>query len=179
MPNLRQLTAEQAALREIVEAAENPEDFAGAIEDMRGDVRDKVISIWYVWKEYQADLAAQKEERDRLNKRIKATDNKAEWLLQYAKPAVDSMDDRMLDHPLFKMAVQDNPPHVDVLDAEAIPNRYKHGAITFTWEEVERLGMKDRAVMTVSKQSILEDYKKGDEAPDGVTISRGTSLRIK
>jgi hypothetical protein len=182
MPTLHQLTNEQAALLDVLQETEDPEDFAGALDDIGGEIEDKLESYWYVLKEIEATIAAQKEEEQRMARRRKVNENKVNYLLARIKPAVADRPDRKLTRPLFTMSVQDNPPSVEVLDYDAIPHQYKRASVILDWGEVIALSLEDRAKnLEVAKSAILKDFKGTEEDAQkfGVIISRGTSLRIK
>ena len=64
--------------------------------------------------------------------------------------------------PLFTVALQNNPPSVNVIDEKLIPNDYRKTVTT----------------TSISKKDLLEDLKQG-LIIDGVELKQIKSLRIR
>jgi hypothetical protein len=74
-----------------------------------------------------------------------------------------AMGQRHLETARFTVAVVHNPPHVEVLDAAAVPNNFKRTTV----------------VIEVNKQAILEALRRGGEVVPGTEVARPDRLDIR
>lgn len=113
-------------------------------------------------KSIDSDVTALKDEESRLAKRRKALENKQTNIKLYLENQLKFMGIDKVKTPLFTVALQKNPPSVNILDDDLIPDEYKKTVTT----------------ITTSKKEILEDLKLGLIIP-GAEIKQGKSLRIR
>ena len=112
-------------------------------------------------KNYSAEAEAIKLEEKRLYEKRKALENHAERVKQALDDTLTELGIKELKAGIFNLKYQNNPPSVDVLDMELIPEIYKLP------QEIK-----------LDKKAILQDLKNGVEVA-GVEIKQGESLRIR
>ena len=98
-------------------------------------------------------LQHRKEMAEKLNKRLQ----------NYVKSCMERAEIKKLDYPLFTVVIQKNPPSVDIINEESIPNGYKTIKTT----------------ISVEKKRLLDDLKAGQSVEGCQLITDKTHLRIK
>ena len=131
------------------------------LEAIEGDIEEKAIGYAKVIKNLEADVPALKEEVDRLNKKKQAKESKAKFLKLKLEETMKNLGRLEIKTDLFDFKIQKNPPAVDVLDINLIPDAYKIP------QDVK-----------VDKKAILQDIKNGAEIK-GVEIRQSEGLRIR
>lgn len=143
-------------LYELTEMYQNIWDLIGddevdldALEKALGQIEDnieiKAESMAKLVKGIDGDVVALKEEENRLAKRRKALENKQANIKLYLENQLKIMGIDKVKTPLFTVALQNNPPSVNVLNEDLIPEQYKKSVTT----------------VSVVKKDLLEDLKQG------------------
>ena len=122
----------------------------------------KVISVAAYAKQLDAEAEAIKAAMERMEKRRKAIENRADYLKDYTKVCMEQMGKTKVACPWFNISIQKNPPSVRVYDEEALPFEYV----------LEVVNVK------VDKAAIKAALSAG-VAVSGVKLSNGTRLVIK
>lgn len=149
----------EQVLTMMEEGAEGLEDTLDAL-DMAFE--DKVESIIKLWRLKVSQRDAIKAEIYRLNERMNKYDREAQWLQAYVEREMKRAGKERINTPLFTIALQNNPPSVNVIDESAVPEEF--------WrEKVER---------SIDKKAVLELLKDGQLVP-GVEIRQEKSLRVR
>jgi len=183
-PKLYELTNEYRVLLDVLETnGENPEAFAAAIDDLKGQIEDKAEGIVHVYKELEISSNAIDAEIERLKAKKQTAKDSQDFLRGYLKHHLESLGINNIKRPLFSVRVQDNLPAVEVVDIKAVPAKYKEVKLTLTWEEVIQYGLTElveeiSVEPTPKKRAILDDYKATGELAEGTIIKKGTHLRI-
>src|SRR5690606_28566005 len=112
------------AWQEVHALAQDGEDVQDTLEAIEGGIEDKVENIAKVVKAIDAEGKALKEEEKRISDRRKAMENQAKRLKEYAEEAMRSVGMNKIKGNLFTVAIQKNPPSVDIVDPELIPEIY-------------------------------------------------------
>ena len=137
-----------------------------ALEIALGQVEDtlevKAESMAVLVKSIDGDVSALKEEESRLAKRRKALENKQTNIKLYLENQLKVMGIDKVKTPLFTVALQNNPPSVNILDEDLIPEQYKKTVTT----------------TSIVKKDILDALKDG-QVVEGAEIKQGKSLRIR
>lgn len=137
-----------------------------ALEIALGQVEDtleiKAESIAVLVKSIDGEATALKEEESRLAKRRKALENKQTNIKLYLENQLKVMGIDKVKTKLFTVALQNNPPSVEVLNEDLIPEQYKKSVTT----------------ISLIKKDILDALKEGLFV-EGAIMKQGKSLRIR
>ena len=140
------------------------EEWQEALDRVGEQIEDKILAIAKLIRNFQVSEDAYKAEADRLLKRAKTINDRAEWLKGYIKNA-------MLDTELVKVEgtpgvrLQSNSsPSVEItVGVEALPKRYRRHV---EYDEAD-------------KSKMIEDWRAGGwVSVPGVSLYRGKHIRI-
>lgn len=131
-------------------------------ESIEGEFEQKVISVAAYAKQLDAEAEAIKVAMERMEKRRKAIENRANYLKDYAKACMEQMGKKKVACPWFNLSIQKNPPSVTIYDEAALPFEYV-AEVTTT---------------KVDKAAIKAALVAGIEVA-GAKLSNGTRLVIK
>lgn len=126
-------------------------------------VKDKIQSISKWTLNLDGRTEAIDKEIIRLQHKKKMTDNLNKRLQDYIRQSMQRADISKIEYPTFTVAVQKNPPSVEIISEEAVPNSYKT----------------IKQIVTVDKRRILDDLKAGQNVSGCNLINNKTYLRIK
>ena len=138
---------------------DNAQDTFEAIE---GEFEEKVVSVVAYAKQLEAEAEAIKVAMERMEKRRKAIEHRADYLKDYTKVCMGQMGKTKIACPWFAVSIQKNPPSVTVYDEAALPFEYV-AEVTTT---------------KVDKAAIKAALSAG-VAVSGAKLSNGTRLVIK
>lgn len=137
-----------------------------ALEIALGQVEDtletKAESMAVLVKSIDGDVSALKEEEGRLSKRRKALENKQTNIKLYLENQLKVMGIDKVKTKLFTVALQNNPPSVNILNEDLIGKEW--------WKTV--------TTTTLDKKNLLDALKLG-QVIKGAEIKQGKSLRIR
>ncbi len=133
-----------------------------ALNQIEENIELKAEGMAKLIKSIDGDIAALKEEENRLAKKRKALENKQKNIKTYLEYQLIGMGIDKVKTPLFTVALQNNPPSVRFIDEALIPEQYKVRT----------------ELVSIPKKIILDDIKKGIEVA-GVEVIQGKSLRIR
>lgn len=156
---LYSLTKSYQEVLDLIE--EGAMDLTDTLESITDAVEDKVENIAKLVKTLEAEAAGIKVEEQRLADRRKSRENHAKRLKEYAEGAMLQTGQKKIKGPLFTIAIQKNPPSVNISDESLIPKAYF----------VEQ-------APTLNKKEVLQDLKLGLPIP-GAEIKQTESLRIR
>ena len=131
----------------------------GQVEDT---LETKAESMAVLVKSIDGDVAALKDEESRLAKRKKALENKQTNIKLYLENQLKVMGIDKVKTQLFTVSLQNNPPSVNILDEDLIPEQYKKSVTT----------------ISLVKKDILDALKLG-QVILGAEIKQSKSLRIR
>lgn len=157
--NLYELSGSYIQLQNILEDMED-EDIAAALDEVNDSFENKAINTVKMIKAFEADAKAVKEEKQRLGKRQKTLENKAQSLKDYIYDNMKATHKDKIKSDLFNISIRKNPPALDIHSEEAIPAE-------FYIEQKPKL----------DKQK-LKEYVK-EYGLDGVELKQGESLSIR
>ena len=109
-----------------------------------------------------ATAKAIKEAEQQMAKRRKAIENRARWIKDYLKANMEAAGITKIESPWFSLAIQKNPPSMDVLYENALPDDYKTEVVT----------------VKIDKAAIKEALKEGEDVP-GAVLRQGTRLAVR
>ena len=148
---------------ELLDMAEEMESDAlvDTLESLQDAIEDKAENIAKFIRNLEADAKIIKEEEQRLADRRRALEAKVDKLKTYLQEQLEIAGLQKVKRPTITVAIQVNPPSVDVIDETAIP-------IDFLIPQAPK----------VDKKSILERLKKGESVP-GVALKQTKWVRIR
>jgi hypothetical protein len=94
---------------------------ADTLEGMAGELEVKAQNVVMFAKNLDATAVAIKEAEQSMSARRKAIEKRADSLRAYVLSSMQLAGVKSIECPYFKLAVQNNPPAVDVFDAKQIP----------------------------------------------------------
>ena len=94
----------------------------GQIEEA---VEQKVENIGLARRSVEAQVKVLKDEIDRLSERKKSLEKKSDWLKDYAYQAMKQFNIEKVKGTKLTVWIQNNPPSIEVLDEEKVPDDYK------------------------------------------------------
>lgn len=157
---LYELTTAYARLLE----AEDPAEFTAALDQLAGDIAEKVEGIAVVIRQLEVEETAFRSEAERLlvNARFRA--NRIASLKQYLQENLERAGQDRVMSGLFTVTLQASPPSVRVIDAAAVPDRFQRVVPSY---------------IEVDKAAVLAHWRETHETPSGVEITQGRYLRIR
>lgn len=157
---LYELAQNYAQLLEMAEEMES-DALVDTLQSLEDAIEEKVENIAKLVKNLEADTKIIKEEEQRLAERRRAIEAKVERLKTYLQEQLEVAGLQKVKRPTITVAIQANPPSVEVVDETAIPS-------DFLIPQPAK----------VDKKSILERLKKGEAIP-GVTLKQTKGVRIR
>lgn len=162
MAKLYELTEHYNNLLELINNEEVPKELIEkALSEVNEEFEVKAENIAKLIKSLEVDVNGYKEEEKRMSTQRKYLENKISNLKEYLDGSMKALDKQKIKGKVFTLAIQKNPPSVEILNLECIDNKY--------------LIPQDP---TVDKKAILEDLKNNIEVT-GATIKQTESLRIR
>ena len=131
------------------------EEVLQTLANTKDEIEDKVASIGKLVLELKNDIEAVKKEETRLATRRGGFNSKMEWLKNYLLVEMQATRVLKVKQDVISVSVQDNPPSVEVVDLEQIPEQY----IRIIPETKE-----------ADKKAIIEHFKDTGEIVSGVNI---------
>lgn len=137
-----------------------------------GDFSEKVERVALKVKALEAEAKAIRDEESRLSARAKSRETGAKRLKEYVQRQMEAAGKDKVNGLLCTVALQMNPPAVFVPDTLDLGELYEAGC-----PGIELVPER----FVVNKRELLDAYKVKGEAvlPNGATVTRSTSLRIR
>ena len=101
----------------------------GQVED---NINSKAENMAKLIRSIDGDIETLKMEEKRLAERRRALENKQKNIKTYLEMQLKAMEIDKVKTPLFTVAMQKNPPSVNILDEESIPEEFKKTVVTTT-----------------------------------------------
>lgn len=159
---LYELGESYTSLLEKIESGEfQLDDLKETLEAIEEAIEIKVESIAKIVKATEGEVGVILEEETRLANKRRALQNSAERLKEYAKGELRKTGIQKVKGKLFTIALQKNPPSVEIFSESDIPEDY----------------FRIVTQKSIDKKSILEVLKAGESVP-GVSLKQTESLRI-
>lgn len=148
----------QRVLDMIDSGQEGLEDTLESIEEA---FEDKVENIAKLIRTLSAEIEGIKSEEKRLAERRISLVNNIKRLKSYTEDSMQAVGKRKIKGSLFTVYIKKNPPSVEVINNEVIPEKYL--------VPVEP---------KLDKKAIIADSKEGEKVP-GVQIRQSEGLQIR
>lgn len=135
---------------------------AQALATIEQDLTVKAGNMAALMKCIEGDISVMKAEEQRLADRRRATENRLKWLKDYIKEGMELAGLDKIKTATFTIALQNNPPRVEIDDMAKIPKQYIIETISYSPD----------------KKAMADALKAGDKV-EGAHLEQGRSLRIR
>ncbi len=132
------------------------------LDGIEGQLQDKVVNVAKFMQNLDATAKAIKEAEQKMAKRRKAIENRAQWFKDYLKNNMQAAGITKIESPWFNLAIQKNPEAVEITNEELLPDDFKTEVVT----------------IKIDKAAIKQVIKDGVSVPGAVLI-QGTRLSIR
>ena len=149
------------AFQEVQNMDLDPEVMKDTLDSIEDAIENKAENIAKLVRNLESDVAAYKEEEDRLKTKRQATENKVKWLKTYLEDNMKLTGKTKFKSGMFNFSIQKNPASVNILDERIIPEE-------FLIQQPPK----------VDKTSLKEILKRGIEVP-GAELKQTEGLRIR
>lgn len=134
------------------------------VKDLAAQLNQKAENIVKFNFNIASNIDSIDAEIERLNSLKTVLKHKQDRIKEYVKGAMEYMDIQKIETPLGKISIAKNPPSVEILDENIIPDDYKI----------------KKEVINIDKKAILNTFKENGEVINGTRIIVDkTNLRIK
>lgn len=158
------LTEQYQDLLDLLQDDTDNEQLQSMLEGLSGKIEEKAENLAKVIKSIEANEDVLDAEIKRLTARKKTLTNNRNSLKTMLQLNMERLNTKKITGSLFTVSLQKNPPKVNVLDEESIPEHYSV--------------VPDPPEPVLNKKKVLDDLKAGIEIP-GVEMVQEQSLRIK
>ena len=131
-----------------------------ALSQVEDNLEVKAESMAKIIKGIDGDIDTLKSEEKRLAEKRRVLENKKNNIKAYLENQLRVMEIDKIKTPLFTVSLQKNPPSVEIVNEDLIPEQFK------------------KVTYTVAKKDILEALKNG-QVIEGAEIKQTKSLRIR
>ena len=149
------------AFQEVQNMDLDPEVMQDTLDSIEDAIENKAENIAKLVRNLESDVAAYKEEEDRLKTKRQSTENKVKWLKTYLEDNMKLTGKTKFKSGMFNFSIQKNPASVNITDEKAIPEE-------FLIQQPPK----------VDKTSLKEILKRGIEVP-GAELKQTEGLRIR
>ena len=165
--NLYELTQQQLELKQqLMEMNLDQQTISDTIEGSSLEISKKIENYGIVLRDRESFVDAISKEIERLTERMNAEKKRIERTKNWLLSSMVTLEIKQIECPLFTIAVQDNPPSVDVYNDKLIPAEYM------------RVPEPEPPVPAPDKRLILSDLKAGKEVA-GCVLKRDKRIVIK
>ena len=153
-----------SVVNQLEELDLDDQTFSDTLEGMQGEVEVKATNVIFYAKNKQALIDAREELIKKLQSDNKKDKGKVDYLKQYVLETMVRTGITKIECPQFVLSVRKNPPSVDVLMQDLIPDEY--------------FDIPKPPPPTLNKKRLAEDLKAG-VVIEGARLTQGHSLQIK
>lgn len=167
MSNLALYTVADQYLADVSKLEEmdlDDQTFADTLESLSGDLEVKATNVAMFVRNLEASADAIKQAEKQMADRRKALEAKAERIRSYLLDNMLRVGISKIDTPYFSLSVRKNPPAVEVINLDAIPDEY--------------LDIPPLPQPVLNKNRLKDDLKNGVIVEDA-KLTQSHSLQIK
>ena len=162
---LYELVAQHQDLARLAEDQDlDPQALADTLEGLTGAIEVKAQSVAMVIRNIEADAEAIEEAAKQMQARAKRLQQRAEAIKTYLLVNMTATGITKISCPYFTISLRKNPPRVDIIDAAAIPDRFR------VWP--------DPPPPALDRKAILEALKAGESVP-GAGLAQSERVEIR
>lgn len=161
MMKLYELTGEYAQLLELLNDADaDKEVLQNVLENVKGQIEEKAENIAKIIRCMESDIEAIKQEENRLQAKRQSLENKKTSIKNYLQQQLENAGMQKVKTPIFSIGIQNNPPSVNIIDENLIPDNFKI------------------IKAEIDKKAIMQAIKEG-KTVEGAELKQTQSLRIR
>jgi len=134
-----------------------------ALQQIETQIEVKCENAVIIMKGLDGEIDTFKAEEKRLSERRRTLENKRDWLKVYLQGEIEKIGLEKVKAGLFTVALQNNPPSLQISDESIIPARF-----TIIIPEQKQ----------IDRNAVKEALKAG-EVIEGAVLTQGKSLRIR
>lgn len=167
MSNLALYTVADQYLADVSKLEEmdlDDQTFADTLESLSGDLEVKATNVAMFVRNLEASADSIKQAEKQMADRRKALEAKADRIRSYLLENMLRTGISKIDTPYFSLSVRKNPPAVEVINLDAIPDEY--------------LDIPPLPQPVLNKNRLKDDLKNG-VIVEGARLTAGHSLQIK
>jgi soluble cytochrome b562 len=154
----------RAALEKLADLDLDEQTLADTLESIGGELQTKATNTAMVIRNLEASAAAIKEAESQMAARRKAIENRAARVKDYLLANMMVAGVQKIECPLFKLAVRENPPAVEIFEPALIPASF--------------MKQPETPPPLPNKAEIKAAIQAGQDVP-GCTLVRGIRLEIR
>jgi len=158
---LYELTQSYQDILDLAESAEDNAHLIEALNMLEDELNTKFENIGKVIQSLDSDVDSITHEVTRLNEKKKVIESNKRNLKNYIELEMTKLGKDKLKTTLFNFGIQNNPPSLDIIDDEYIPEEF------YTVQQPK-----------LNKRELLNAIKNGDVIK-GVEIKQTRGLRIR
>lgn len=158
---LYELTQSYQDILDLAESAEDNSHLLDALNTLEDEIDTKFENIGKVVRSLESDTDSIDTEIKRLQEKKKAIESNKRNLKQYVENEMQKLGTDKIKTSLFSFGIQANPPSLDIIDDEYIPEEF------YTAQQPK-----------LNKRELLNAIKNGDVIK-GVEIKQSEGLRIR
>jgi hypothetical protein len=161
---LYDLSADYLSVLTLLEDTDDdPALLEQALDAIAGKITQKADGIVALARQIEGMAALRAAEAKRMHALAHADSRRADRLLDYLLRHLVAIGAEHVETARFRISVRQNPPSVQVVDADAIPAEFIRTVTTTRCD----------------KRAVLDNYKATGEIPEGIEITRASRLEIK
>lgn len=150
----------------LANGGEMPPALEALLHEAEGTFAQKVERTALKVRELDAEADAIKVEANRLSQRAKTATNAAASLKAYLHRCLEGAGETTVKSQLVTVAIHQNPPRVEgALEPDQLAHSPYGVHVPESW--------------TLDKAAVLAAHKAGTALPAGLSVTRGSSLRIR
>lgn len=153
-----------ADLQKLQDMEIDEQTFADTLEGLSGELELKATNVAMFVRNLEASAEAIKNAEKAMADRRKALEAKADRIRQYLLDNMNRTGITKIESPYFVLSIRKNPPAVEVLNQDMIPDDY--------------FDIPEPPAPTLNKNRLKEDLKAG-VIVEGAKLTAGQSLTIK
>jgi hypothetical protein len=151
-------------LQKLQEMDIDEQTFKDTLEGLSGDLELKATNVAMFVRNLEANAEAIKVAEKQMAERRKSIEAKAERIKEYLKENMVRTGITKIECPYFQLSLRKNPPAVEVLNQDMIPDEY--------------FDIPEPPAPTLNKNRLKDDLKNG-VIVEGAKLTSGQSLQIK
>jgi len=150
-------------LLELLETDPENDDFKTALENIENNTVARLSSLASVIDETESEMTIIKDKISDLKAKLDTRKNAVEKIKKYILTFMQETGQSKISNGILTVSIRKNPAKVDVINEEAIPEKY----------------LSTKIVLTVDKRKILDDWKNNGIEIEGTRIIQDERVCIK
>lgn len=124
MSNLHTLTGQWLQIQEMIDDGVEIESLTDTLEAIEEAIESKVVGIAHVIKNNDVSINAIKEEKQRLDARLKSYNNSNDRLKEYLQQSLELAEKQKIKTPTMTVSIRNNAPSLYIEESAQIPTMY-------------------------------------------------------